>query len=70
MKDVAKAIKDMAVRGAPLIGLVAAYGVVVGMQEITKSRGRVKDRDMERICRKLRETRPTAVNLFWALSRR
>jgi methylthioribose-1-phosphate isomerase len=69
VKDAAKAIKEMAVRGAPLIGLVAAYGVVLGIRETTRSRGRVRPGDMERICRKLQETRPTAVNLTWALSR-
>jgi methylthioribose-1-phosphate isomerase len=69
VKDVVKAIKDMVVRGAPLIGLVAAYGMAVGIQEIMKSRGRVKESEVERICRRLKETRPTAVNLFWALRR-
>ncbi|MGD0229059.1 MAG: S-methyl-5-thioribose-1-phosphate isomerase [Syntrophorhabdales bacterium] len=69
VRDVAKAIKDMAVRGAPLIGLVAAYGVVVGMQEVMRSRRRVRESDVQRICRRLKETRPTAVNLFWALRR-
>jgi methylthioribose-1-phosphate isomerase len=67
LKHVAAAIKDMAVRGAPLIGVVAAYGVVIGAQEIMKARGRLKASDMERVCRRLRQTRPTAVNLFWAL---
>jgi methylthioribose-1-phosphate isomerase len=69
IKDVTKAIKDMAVRGAPLIGLVAAYGMVVGIQEAIKSRGSVRESEVERICRRLKETRPTAVNLFWALGR-
>ena len=52
-----------------MIGLVAAYGMVVGIQEIMKSRGRVKESEVERICRRLEQTRPTAVNLFWALNR-
>ncbi len=69
LKDVASAIKDMAVRGAPLIGIVAAYGIVIGAQEIMKARGRLKESDMERVCRKLKQTRPTAVNLFWALEK-
>ena len=68
-RDAAKAIKDMAVRGAPLIGLVAAYGVVLGVRETVARRGRVRPGDMERICRRLQETRPTAVNLSWALAR-
>ncbi len=69
VRDVAKAIKDMVVRGAPLIGIVAAYGMAVGVREIMKSRGRAKESDLERICRRLKETRPTAVNLFWALGK-
>jgi methylthioribose-1-phosphate isomerase len=69
LRDVTTAIRDMAVRGAPLIGIVAAYGVVIGIQEAMRSRGGLKERDVERICRKLKETRPTAVNLFWALNK-
>ena len=67
LKEVASAIKDMAVRGAPLIGVVAAYGMAIGVREIIEKRGRLKEGDLERISRKLEETRPTAVNLFWAL---
>ncbi len=52
-----------------MIGLVAAYGMVVGIQEAMKSRGRVRESEVERICRRLKDTRPTAVNLFWALGR-
>ena len=69
VKDVARAIKDMTVRGAPLIGLVAAYGVVVGLREIMETRGRLEESEVERVFHKLEETRPTAVNLFWALRR-
>ena len=52
-----------------MIGLVAAYGMVVGIREVMDARGRVKESEVERICRRLKETRPTAVNLFWALRR-
>jgi methylthioribose-1-phosphate isomerase len=69
VRDVAKAIKDMVVRGAPLIGIVAAYGVVLGIREVMESRGRVRESDVERICLRLLRTRPTAVNLSWALGR-
>ncbi len=69
LKEVAVAVRDMAVRGAPLIGIVAAYGIVIGMQELLESRGRFTEKDVERMCRRLKETRPTAVNLFWALRR-
>ena len=43
LKDVTKAIKNMAVRGAPLIGIVAAYGVVIGMQEMARTRGHLSE---------------------------
>jgi methylthioribose-1-phosphate isomerase len=69
LNDVVRAIKTMVVRGAPLIGVVAAYGVVIGVQDILDRKGPFRPRDMERICTKLGATRPTAVNLFWALTR-
>ncbi|HET7364619.1 MAG TPA: S-methyl-5-thioribose-1-phosphate isomerase [Burkholderiales bacterium] len=55
-EQVAKAIRDMVVRGAPAIGVAAAYGVVLG-------KGAPKAYEL------LRKSRPTAVNLFWALER-
>ena len=61
--EVAVAIRDMAVRGAPAIGVAAAFGVVLAAQH---------DPDMARIrqeIQKLAASRPTAVNLFWALER-
>jgi len=67
LKDVILAINNMTVRGAPLLGIVAAYGVVLGIQEIIKSKKQVKDSAVEKIAQKLGNTRPTAVNLFWAL---
>jgi len=69
LKDVTKAITEMAVRGAPLIGIVAAYGMVVGMAEAMRLRNRLTEKEAERVCRRLKETRPTAVNLFWALGK-
>jgi methylthioribose-1-phosphate isomerase len=69
VQDIIHAINNMTIRGAPLIGIVAAYGVALGVREIMASKGRVKDADVERICKKLGATRPTAVNLFWALDR-
>ncbi|MDJ0735603.1 MAG: S-methyl-5-thioribose-1-phosphate isomerase [Nostocaceae cyanobacterium] len=67
--DMAQAIKTMIVRGAPAIGVAAAYGMYLGAREI-----RTDDRDyflqeLEKVAEKLRATRPTAVNLFWAISR-
>lgn len=67
--DMATAIKTMIVRGAPAIGVAAAYGMYLGAREIVTT-----DRDqfltqLEKVAQKLRETRPTAVNLFWAIER-
>ena len=67
--DMVTAIKTMIVRGAPAIGVAAAYGIYLGAREIESS-----DRDsflaqLEVVAQKLRETRPTAVNLFWAIDR-
>ncbi len=61
-EEVAQAIKSMAVRGAPAIGIAAAYGVVLGVKKLS-----LKDIDL--IIDVLSKTRPTAVNLFWALER-
>lgn len=67
--DMAWAIRHMIVRGAPAIGVAAAYGVYLGAREI-----KTDDRDqflveLEAIAETLRSTRPTAVNLFWAIDR-
>jgi len=67
LKDIITAINNMTVRGAPLLGVVAAYGVVIGIQEIVRSNKQVQANDIARIVQKLSDTRPTAVNLFWAL---
>jgi len=68
---VAKAIEDMVVRGAPAIGVVAAYGVVLGAKEVAKRAKSYVDfkAKVELIINRLAATRPTAVNLFWALRR-
>jgi methylthioribose-1-phosphate isomerase len=60
-EDVRKAIKTLAVRGAPAIGIVAAYGVVVAVQE------KAEEEYVRSSIARLRKTRPTAVNLFHAL---
>jgi methylthioribose-1-phosphate isomerase len=59
-EDVWQAIKRLSVRGAPAIGVAAAYGVCVGVNE---------GRDVGEVCDYLATSRPTAVNLFWALER-
>jgi methylthioribose-1-phosphate isomerase len=68
-KDAALAIRNMTVRGAPLIGIVAAYGVALGIKETIISKRRFRNIDLNRICNMLAGTRPTAVNLSWALKR-
>jgi methylthioribose-1-phosphate isomerase len=61
LDDAARAIKDMHVRGAPLIGVAAAYGVALAM------RAGATNADLAQACATLLATRPTAVNLAWAL---
>ena len=65
---VAEAIVSLRVRGAPAIGVAAAYGVVIAAQEAI-ARNADFDRCVAESIQKLAQTRPTAVNLFWALDR-
>ena len=65
-QEVAQAIREMVIRGAPAIGVAAAMGVALGA---AKAPEKSFDRDFERIILTLSKTRPTAVNLFWALER-
>jgi methylthioribose-1-phosphate isomerase len=65
-QEVAVAIKDMIIRGAPAIGVAAAMGVALGVQQ---ANGECLDTQVETICDTLARTRPTAVNLFWAIDR-
>jgi methylthioribose-1-phosphate isomerase len=58
--EVAEAIRNMTIRGAPAIGVAAAMGVALGVAE---------GADFEEVCTTLASTRPTAVNLFWAIDR-
>src|SRR5580704_4669862 len=58
--EVAEAIRNMTIRGAPAIGVAAAMGVALGVAE---------GADFEVVCSTLAATRPTAVNLFWAIDR-
>ena len=60
--DVADAIRDMWVRGAPLIGVTAAYGVAIAMAKDPS------DAHLDAVWEELNETRPTAINLRWALN--
>jgi len=66
-EDMATAIETMIVRGAPAIGVAAAYGIYLGARRI-ESRDRTAFlAALETIATRLRSTRPTAVNLFWAI---
>src|ERR1700694_2408749 len=66
-EDVAHAIKTMQVRGAPAIGVAAAYGMALGAQAHATENPRAFIGDLERVAGVLRRTRPTAVNLHWAI---
>ena len=66
---VAAAIKEMRVRGAPAIGVAAAYGLALGAQAIEAGSREEFLSKVNTISRELASTRPTAVNLFWALER-
>lgn len=68
-EDMAAAIRTMIVRGAPAIGVAAAYGMALGAREaITSDRDRFITH-LEQVAQQLQATRPTAVNLFWAIER-
>ena len=66
-EQVADAIVTMVVRGAPAIGVSAAYGVALGAKNTQAPTAQQFAPEFERICARLAATRPTAVNLFWAI---
>ncbi len=68
-EEVARAIKEMVVRGAPAIGVAAAMGVALGARDTKTDDANEFDQAFNRICESLGSTRPTAVNLFWAIER-
>jgi methylthioribose-1-phosphate isomerase len=68
VETVWEAIKSLRVRGAPAIGIAAAYGVCVGVQPAAGDRTALLAR-LKQVCDYLASSRPTAVNLFWALQR-
>lgn len=69
VEEVWEAIKSLRVRGAPAIGVAAAYGVVVGLQKNPGKERLGFRKRLEEVTAYLRTSRPTAVNLFWALER-
>ena len=66
---VAEVIVTMVVRGAPAIGVSAAYGVALGTKQTKARTAEEFAPEFESICKRLAGTRPTAVNLFWAIDR-
>jgi methylthioribose-1-phosphate isomerase len=68
-EEVADVIVTMVVRGAPAIGVSAAYGVALGARTTKATTPDEFAPEFERICARLAATRPTAVNLFWAIDR-
>jgi methylthioribose-1-phosphate isomerase len=68
-REVAKAIREMVIRGAPAIGVAAAMGVALGVQKSAAKTVEELKNEFAVICEALSKTRPTAVDLFWALER-
>src|SRR6476469_5879271 len=68
-QEVAKAIRTMVIRGAPAIGVAAAMGLALGMRRSTAKGTRQFAVEFQKTCDMMAATRPTAVNLFWAIDR-
>jgi methylthioribose-1-phosphate isomerase len=68
-RSVAEAIKGMVIRGAPAIGVAAAMGIALGAREIIADTHDSFFRQLDNVCDVMARTRPTAVNLFWAIGR-
>src|SRR5919199_3333837 len=67
-EDMAEGINPLIERGAPAIGVAAAYGMYLGAREIHTEEREVFLTQLEEVAQVLRQTRPTAVNLFWAIA--
>lgn len=68
-KEVAKAIKTMVIRGAPAIGVAAAMGLALGVRQSAATGTTKLAGEFYKLCEMMADTRPTAVNLFWAIDR-
>src|SRR6266550_334567 len=68
-EQVADVIRNMVVRGAPAIGVAAAMGIALGVKNSKAESAADLNKDFDNICEIIRQTRPTAVNLFWAIKR-
>lgn len=69
VKKLWRAIKTLQVRGAPAIGIAAALGVILGVKDAKAKDATRFSKEVKRVCAYLASSRPTAVNLFWALAR-
>src|SRR3954469_5019777 len=67
--EVARAIKTMVIRGAPAIGVAAAMGIALGMRRSSATGTKQFATEFQKLCDLMAATRPTAVNLFWAIER-
>src|SRR5215204_2953492 len=68
-QEVAKAIRTMVIRGAPAIGVASAMGIALGMRRSTAKGTKQFAIEFQKTCDMMAATRPTAVNLFWAIDR-
>src|SRR5512136_2812581 len=68
-RSVAEAIRGMIIRGAPAIGVAAAMGIALGAQEIIADTFESFFQQLSNVCEVMAKTRPTAINLFWAIER-
>jgi methylthioribose-1-phosphate isomerase len=68
-QEVARAIKAMVIRGAPAIGVAAAMGIAIGMRKSRATGTQKFAAEFQKLCELMASTRPTAVNLFWAIER-
>src|SRR5437899_9065395 len=68
-QQVADVMRNMVVRGAPAIGVAAAMGIALAVKNSTAESGADLKKDFDQACAIIGQTRPTAVNLFWAIRR-
>src|SRR5437899_9107308 len=68
--EVARAIKTMVIRGAPAIGVAAAMGLALGVKRTSETGTQKLATEFYKLCEMMAATRPTAVNLFWAIDRK
>src|ERR1041384_570914 len=67
--EVARAIKTMVIRGAPAIGVAAAFGIAIGMRKSSATGTQKFAAEFYKVCELMAGTRATGVNLFWAIER-